>query len=109
MMSNTDLLEQLLSITIWKEIKGFENYEISICGQVRNAKTKRILKPHISSKGYYKIDLQNNCQRTKHTIHRLVLKTFIPNLEEKKCVDHINGIRLDNTSPTNIYLWSNQF
>jgi hypothetical protein len=30
--------------TIWKQIQDFPNYEISICGQVRNFKTKRILK-----------------------------------------------------------------
>ena len=29
-------------------------------------------------------------------IHRLVAETFIPNPENKPCVDHINGNRLDN-------------
>ena len=64
---------------------------------MRNVKTKRVLRPSISVKGYYRIDLEKNGKRTKYYFHRLVLKTFLPNLEEKKCVDHINGIRLAYT------------
>ena len=52
-MNRIELLNQLLSITIWKTIEGYENYEVSICGQVRNVKTKRILRPRIGN-GYYK-------------------------------------------------------
>ena len=100
--------EELNLPTIWTQIKGFPNYEISICGQVRNFKTKRILKPDISSKGYYRIGLQNNNQcKIKHYIHRLVLINFIPNIENYDSVDHINGIRLDNTI-SNLRWVSNQ-
>ena len=49
-MNNTELLNKLLSITIWKRIDGYDNYEISICGQVRNVRIKRVLKPRISKK-----------------------------------------------------------
>lgn len=31
-----------------------------------------------------------------HLIHRLVAQMFIPNLFNKKCVNHINGIKTDN-------------
>lgn len=34
--------------------------------------------------------------RGDNAIHRLVAETFIPNPENKLCVDHINGNRLDN-------------
>jgi hypothetical protein len=96
-MSNIELLNQLLNLTVWLPIKDYPNYEISISGSVRNVKTKRILNPYINSNGYYRIDLHNNGKRKKFYIHRLVISNFIPNIENKKCVDHINGKRLDNT------------
>ena len=40
-MNRIELLNQLLEYTIWMPIKGYENYEISICGSVRNIKTKK--------------------------------------------------------------------
>ena len=43
-MSNIELLNKLLNLTVWKIIDGYENYEVSICGSVRNVKTKRIKK-----------------------------------------------------------------
>ena len=56
-MSNTELLNKLLELTVWLPIKGYEFfYEISICGQVRNFKTKRIIKLRIHN-GYYIVDL----------------------------------------------------
>ena len=42
-MNNTELLNYLLELTIWKTIEDYENYEVPICGSVRNVKTKRIL------------------------------------------------------------------
>ena len=40
--------------------------------------------------------LCTNNKRTNHSIHRLIALHFIPNPENKPCVDHINHIRLDN-------------
>ncbi len=31
-MNKTELLNKLLEYSIWKQIDGYENYEISICG-----------------------------------------------------------------------------
>lgn len=96
-MNNTELLNKLLSITIWMPINGYDNYMISICGQVRNAKTKRILIPRISKNGYYRINLCKNNEMKTFNIHQLVAKTFIPNIRNDGFVDHINGEKLDNT------------
>ena len=96
-MNNTELLNQLLSITIWKRIDGYDNYEISICGQVRNVRTKRVLKPRISKSGYYRVELYNSIKQSTQNIHRLVAKAFIPNLNNDDFVDHINNIKIDNT------------
>ena len=91
------LLEQLKMITVWLPIKNYENYEVSICGMVRNVNTKRILKPSVSNVGYYYVNLYKNIKVKKHTIHRLVGKTFIPNINNDKCIDHIDNNKLNNT------------
>ena len=96
-MSNTELLNKLLNLTIRKTIDDYENYEVSISGSVRNIRTKRILNPSISSNGYYYVDLYKKQQHKKFKIHRLVAIHFIPNLINGNSVDHINCDKLNNT------------
>ena len=91
------LLQQLLLLTVWLPIKNYENYEVSICGSVRNITTKRILKPSIDTVGYYHVILYKNGKCKLYKVHRLVAKHFIPNINNAKCIDHINNNRLDNT------------
>ena len=64
-MNNNQLLQQLLNLTVWLPIKNYPNYEVSICGMVRNVITKLILKPSISSNGYYNIVLYKNNKSKK--------------------------------------------
>ena len=81
----------------WKPVKGYETlYEISNYGNVRNIETKKILKPAIHNKGYYRVCLCNNKDQKNKFIHRLVAQTFIKNPEQKPQVNHINGIKTDN-------------
>lgn len=37
---------------IWKKVVGFENYEVSNKGKVRNKETGNVLKPWIINSGY---------------------------------------------------------
>jgi len=46
--------------------------------------------------GYPRIGLSNNAKRKYFIVHRLVAIHFIPNPENKKCVNHKNGIKTDN-------------
>ena len=96
-MNRIELLNQLLQLTVWMPIDGYDNYEISICAQVRNVKTKRILKLRIGNNGYYSTELWKNNKGKRINIHRLIAMTFIPNIENKNCVDHIDNNRLNNT------------
>lgn len=78
----------------FKKIDEFNNYSISNLGNVRNDKTGRILKAYIKPSGYMQVQLGR--RTIPQYIHRLVAKAFIPNLENKPQVNHINGNKQDN-------------
>lgn len=82
----------------WKIIKGFSNYEISTKGQVRNRTTLYILKGRLSKSGYLQVSIKDDedGKFKNQYIHRLVALTFIPNLENKKEVNHKDGIKTNN-------------
>jgi len=74
----------------WKNIPDFP-YSVSNTGNLRNNKTGRILKPGIVYKGYHKYKLCKDKIGHNVSIHRLVAKAFIPNPDNKPCVDHVDG------------------
>jgi hypothetical protein len=83
---------------IWKKIEGFENYSVSSEGRVRHDKNDNLKKPGITNKGYLTINFMatkfNNRKCPK--IHRLVAQAFLPNPNNYKEVNHLNGIKTDN-------------
>ena len=81
---------------IWKKVDGYDNYSVSSEGRVRNDKTLRILKAKRSKKGYMCVGLCRNGKMKSFRVHRLVGQAFLPNPENKECIDHINCIRDDN-------------
>lgn len=97
---------------VWKPIPGYEGlYEVSSLGRVRSVGRYiryrhglRWHEPHIRAIttycGYNYVNLcvsDNKIQKEKRfLVHRLVAEAFIPNPENKRCVDHINTIRTDN-------------
>ena len=82
---------------IWKDIKGYQGlYQVSNLGRIKSIKRNIFLKAHTNSKGYLVVSLSKNNSLSTYRIHRLVAETFIPNLENKPQVNHINGIKSDN-------------
>ena len=81
---------------MWKTIEDFSNYEVSTEGQVRNVKTNRILKNNKNPHGRYQILLCGNGKPITCRTHRLVALAFIPNIEGKPEVDHIDRNPLNN-------------
>ena len=94
---------------IWKNIEGYEGYyQISNLGQIRSLDRKlwngqafhlrkgKILKSFIRKNGYKNVVLSKNSQLKNFMIHRLVAEIFISNPKNKKDVNHLNGIKIDN-------------
>ena len=80
----------------WKVIREFPNYSVSNCGEVRNNKTGRILKPEIMRKGYLRVKLHDGKRWKKVLIHRLVLVCFIGECPEKYEANHKDGNKANN-------------
>lgn len=86
----------------WKDIQGYEGlYQVSNEGNVKSLggkryKVTRILDGYVQSTGYRVFNLWKDGKPKLLTVHRLVAEAFIPNPENKPCIDHINTIRTDN-------------
>ena len=74
------------------DIKGFEDYQITDDGRVWSKNSDRWLKPFPTPKGYMRVRIGGKY----FYVHRLVGEAFIENLENKPCIDHINGDKTDN-------------
>lgn len=82
---------------IWKDVKGYEGlYQVSNLGRVKSFYTNRILKPGTDKDGYLRVDLCKDKKPKHFHIHRLVAETFLPNPENKPCVNHKLGKKQDN-------------
>lgn len=81
----------------WKEIKDFPDYEISNLGHVRNKKNNKIKLTPINSVGYKHVSLMKDGKQYVVKIHRLIAIAFIPNLENKSCINHIDGDKTNNS------------
>lgn len=81
---------------IWKDLKDYEGiYKVSNFGNVYSIKNKKILKAELNN-GYVNIILTKNKKQKMFKVHRLVAITFIPNKENKPCVNHKDYNRANN-------------
>lgn len=82
----------------WVTLKENCNYEInSITYQIRNSKSKKVIKPSINSNGYYCLSLCKNGKQKQYLLHRLIYNNCIGDLKSTDIIDHINCNRLDNS------------
>lgn len=91
---------------IWKDIPGYRGlYQVSNFGRIKSFpkyrtryyQTERILKQrNCENNPYYNVVLYKDRVGKSFRVHRLIAEAFIPNPENKPCIDHINTIPTDN-------------
>lgn len=98
----------IMETKTWYLLKGFDGfYEINKKGEVRSTLKRRCfigrkpkgekLKLRIARSGYWQVSLRKpNEKQTSYFIHRLLAINFIPNPENKPCINHIDSNRLNN-------------
>lgn len=106
----------------WRDIPGYEGiYEASDTGQIRSKDGKvthsvrhgkriwkgRILKQKVSKDNTCRVALYKDKKEKTWLVHRLVAITFIPKLDGKDYINHIDGSRLNNA--VNNLEWCNHF
>ena len=81
-----------------KEIAGFPDYFVYRDGRIRSDKRResRFLKPGKDKDGYHYVILYSDGKKTFKRVHRLVAEAFIPNPDNKPCVDHKDRDRTNN-------------
>lgn len=82
---------------MFKEIKGYEHYQVSDSGEIYSLRSGTILKPDIDKDGYeiYRISNEDN-KRKAFKGHRLVALAFIKNPDNLPIVNHIDGNKRNN-------------
>lgn len=101
-----------LQMEQFKDVVGWENqYEVSNLGTVRTKERLHVfderqgcrtmlvegkIKSMSKNNGYWRVTLYSGLVKKHMTVHRLVAQAFIPNPDNKPCINHISGIKTDN-------------
>ena len=80
----------------WKKINGYENYEVSNDGRVRNTRTDMFLSGSVNNSGYLTVGLSKDRKTKIYPMHRLVALAFIDNPDKKEYVRHHDGDNMNN-------------
>lgn len=85
----------------WKDIKEYNNYQISNFGRIKSKNYKRqgyekILKQSVNGRGYYYVLISTKNKYKNLLIHKEVAKAFIDNKNNYTDVNHKDGNKLNN-------------
>ena len=95
---------------IWKNVDGYEGYQVSNLGRIRtyNKKTytskhgerhwkNKILKPKVGKDKCLRVELWKNGKHKTYLLHRLVANAFLENkINTNLTINHKDGNRLNN-------------
>ena len=74
----------------WKQIEGFENYEVSDHGRVINRTTNKFVKPY-QDNGRMAVTLYANNKKFGRRLHNLVAHEFVSSHQHKEYVYNANS------------------
>ena len=92
--------EGLYQVSNYGRVKSLERKNIFYCGlrkeYLERPTKEKILNYNKSNRGYLQVCLTKDGKSKTYTVHRLVAKAFLPNLKNKKQVNHIDGNKENN-------------
>ncbi len=93
--------EGLYQVSNYGRVKSLERKNIFYCGlrkeHLERPTKEKILNYNKSNRGYLQVCLTKDGKSKTYTVHRLVAKAFLPNLKNKKQVNHIDGNKENNS------------
>ena len=107
---------------VWKDIKDYEEqYQVSNLGRIRSKERQAATKnPNVmrtikaqerktfhNPKGYKTVVLTKDNKSKTFTIHQLVAQAFLPNFTKGMIINHIDGIK-DNNTISNLEISNHQ-
>lgn len=80
------------------DVFGFEGlYSVTSCGKIWSHRSQRFLKPSDNGKGYLHVVLVDACgQKHDCYVHRLVCEAYVPNVDGKPEVSHLDECNAHN-------------
>ena len=82
----------------WKQVIGYDMYQVSNLGRIRNKNTGKVLKPAYQPSGYTIVCLRKDGKNNTEPVRRIVMNAFNP-------IDNSNKydiIHIDNDKTNNI-------
>lgn len=95
----------------WKIIEGFENYKISINGEIKslnynNTNFEKVLIPKINKQGFLEVTLNKNNRHYYKTVSRLVIEAFYNIKLNKNQIVMYKDNNKNNCKLNNLYIIS---
>jgi len=95
----------------WKNFPGFSRYQVSSLGRIKSKESVKLVrggffarhkpkirKQQLNRTGYLICSMRDDSNIVRNMqVHQAVARTFIKNPENKKCINHKNFIKTDNT------------
>mgnify|MGYP003478362873 FL=1 len=96
---------------IWKEVDDYlVTYGVSNLGRIKSISRfiidfnndsyiehERLLKCHLNTGGYYTVTTKKGDKIARTRLHRMIAKAFIPNPDNKPCINHKDLNRTNNS------------